>query len=296
MDPVFPARGTVRVLVLLDSMLTRSFRPLAVLGAAALVSAPLQAQYATQIIDFIPGTGAAAGYDNPSVALGEPSRVTPGEFGGPVNPFNPAYLDTQLVSLGAGGSLTVGFASPIRNDPAHPAGLDFLIFGGAGFIITNAFDENFNFIGTPATDGSLFGAQTGETRVSVSADGTTFFTLDPALAPAVEALFPTDGAGDFTRPVDPSLSYADFAGLTLEEIRDRYAGSGGGAGFDLSWAQDANGQPVVLDSIQFVRVEVLSGKIELDGFAAVNVVPEPATWALLAAGVSFLFLRRRRRS
>ncbi len=276
-------------------MLTRSFYPLAALGAAALFAAPLQAQHATHVIDYTPGTGGAAGYDNPSAALGEPSRVTPGEFGGPVDPFNPAYLDTQLVTLGAGGSLTVGFASPIFNDPAHPAGLDFLIFGGAGFIITNAFDENFNFIGTPATDGSLFGAQTGETRVSVSADGTAFFTLNPALAPAVEDLFPADGQGDWTRPVDPSLSYADFAGLTLEEIRDRYAGSGGGAGFDLSWAQDATGQPVVLDSIQFVRVEVLSGKTELGGFAAVNVVPEPATWALLVGGVSFLFWLRPRR-
>ena len=33
-----------------------------------------------------------------------------------------------------------------------------------------------------------------------------------------------------------------------------------GAGYDLAWAQDTNGQPVALTSERFVSVEVLSGK------------------------------------
>jgi len=274
-------------------MQTCRYRSLALLGGVFLIAQTLQAQYASEIIQYTPGTGASPGFNDPASALGEPSRITPGQFGGPVDPFSPAYLNSQLVSLGAGGSLTVRFSQPVLNDPAHPSGLDFQIFGGAGFIITNAFDENFNFIGTPATDGSLFGAQTGETRVSVSTDGTTFFTLNPALAPAIEALFPTDGSGDFTRPIDPTLTYASFAGLTLEGIRALYAGSAGGTAYDLAWAQDLNGQPVNLSSVQYLRVEVLTGKAELDGFSLISV-PEPPVWALLGGGV--LWLGRRLRS
>jgi len=275
-------------------MQTRLFNPLALLGVTLLTTNPIQAQYADQVISYSSGSGGAAGFTNPTAALGEPSRTTPGEFGGPVDPFSPGYLNSQLVSLGTGGSLTVSFATPIFNDPQHPGGLDFQIFGGAGFIITNAFDENFNFIGTPTTDGSLFGAQTGEARVSVSTDGSTFFTLNPTLAPPVEALFPGDGQGDFTRPVNASLSDFSFAGLNLEGIRALYAGSGGGAGYDLAWALDSNGQPVELLSIRYVRVEVLSGKVELDGFSAV-AVPEPTTWALLVGGFSTLLSGRRKR-
>ncbi|HAB18270.1 MAG TPA: PEP-CTERM sorting domain-containing protein [Verrucomicrobiota bacterium] len=267
-------------------------RPLAFLGVAVLTLGQGQAQFARQVHDYQAGSGAANGYTNPAAALGEPSRITPGPFGGPVDPFNTAYLDSQLVSIGAGGSLTVKFATPLLNDPAHSYGLDFLIFGGAGFIITNAFDSEFNYIGTPATDGGMFGAQTGQTRVSVSADGTQFFTLNPALAPAVEALFPTDGQGNFSQPVNPALGTTAFAGLTLEGIRALYSASGGGAGFDLAWAEDAQGLPVELPAVNFVRIDVLSGKIEVDAFSQVSAVPEPAGWALLALGSVILAWRR----
>ena len=170
--------------------------------------------------------------------------------------------------------------------------MDFLIFGNAGFIITNAFDANFNFIGTPATDGSLFAHNdSGATRVSVSRDNVTFYPLNPALAPTVDTLFPTDGAGNFQQPVNPLLG-AEFAGQDLAGIRALYAGSGGGAGYDLAWAQDGNGQSVSLDSVKFVRIEVLGGKSEIDGFA---VVPEPATWAMLLLGAAAWCLTRSRK-
>lgn len=242
------------------------------------------AQHASSLVHYVQGTGASAGYDDPSSALGEPSRVTSGPFGGPVDPFAPAYQKNQLVSLGAGGSLTVGFADPIRNDPSNPFGIDFLVFANSGFVVTNAYDENFNPIGTPATDGSLFGSG-ATTRVSVSTDGLAFFTLSPELSPAIDALFPTDGSGDFSKPVNPGLKPTDFAGLTLEGIRALYAGSGGGAGYDLSWARDAAGAPIPVDNIRFIRVEVTGGKAEIDGFSVVHSVPEPSTWAMLMLGL-----------
>lgn len=267
--------------------MNRSSVPRSTLGIASgalLALSMAHAQHASSLVNYVQGAGASAGYDDPTTALGEPSRVTSGPFGGPVDPFAPAYQKTQLVSVGAGGSLTVGFADPIRNDPANPFGIDFLVFANSGFAVTNAYDENFNPIGTPATDGSLFGGG-ATTRVSVSTDGLTFFTLSPELSPAIDALFPTDGSGDFTKPVNPGFKPSDFAGLTLEGIRALYAGSGGGAGFDLSWARDAAGAAIPVDNIRFIRVDVTGGKAEIDGFSVVHSVPEPSTWAMLVLGL-----------
>ena len=78
--------------------------------------------------------------------------------------------------------MTLQFNTPIQNNPNNPFGLDFIIFGHAGFI------EDFS-TGT-AVDGSLYTGGTSDVRVSVSADGTTFYTLNPALTPQVDGLFP----------------------------------------------------------------------------------------------------------
>ncbi|TAK95742.1 MAG: hypothetical protein EPO07_15145 [Verrucomicrobia bacterium] len=232
------------------------------------------AQFADAVVSFNPGAGFSPGFTNANSALGEPSRVTPGAFGGPVDVFDPPYLSSQLVSIGAGGSLTVQFSKPVINHPNNRFGIDFIVFGNSGFIITNEFSfETFDWIGTPATDGSLFGVNAGRTRVSVSQDGVAFYTLNPALAPTVDGPLPTDGAGDFHTPADPTLTPTDFAGLTASQIRALYFGSAGGTGYDISWAQDASGNSVKLGAISFVRVEVLSGKSEVDGFASVFVPP-----------------------
>lgn len=257
----------------------------------------VHAQFATEVISYTPGTGIATEfgsglpYNQTAAVLGEPSRITPGQFGGAVDPFAPAYTRDQLLSVGTGGSLTVKFGTPVFNHSGNPFGLDFQVFGGAGFVVTNDFDADFNYIGTPATDGSLFSAQDGTTRVAVSADGVTFFTLDPALARPVDGLFPTDGQGNFGVPLDPAYVGLTFAGKTLAEIRSLYAGSGGGMGYDLAWARNGNGEAVFLPSISYVRIDVLSGKAEIDGFSAVATVPEPGTLALVAVGAA-IFLGR----
>jgi hypothetical protein len=273
-------------------------RPL-LLGAFILTaSLSLRAQYASEVISYTPGTGVATEFGTglpfslTSSALGEPSRVTPGLFGGPVDPFAPAYLREQILSVGAGGSVTVKFAQPIRDSALNQFGVDFQVFGSAGFVVTNAFADDFSYIGTPATDGSMFSAQTGESRVSVSTDGITFYELDPALTLPVDGLFPTDGQGNFGVPVNPAFSGLTFAGKSLAEIRALYAGSGGGMGYDLAWARNGSGGAVSLAEISYVRIEVLSGRAEIDGFSAVAAVPEPATWALLAAGVGLVGLRQ----
>lgn len=264
-----------------------------VLGWCALPQ--VQAQFAAEVRAYNPGTGFAtefgtgAGYTNAAAILGEPSRVTPGMFGGPVDVFSPPYLVDQLLSVGTGGLLELRLDTPATRNPLNLFGIDFLVFGGAGFIITNG-----DYSGGGITDGSVFGGGLAQARVSVSSDGLQFFTLDGSLAPLLDELFPTDGSGDFTRPVNPSLSYADFSGLGLDGIRNLYAGSGGGAGFSLDWARDGSGAPVSIESAAFIRIEVISGRVELDGVAAVSAVPEPSTWVLLGLGALALGVQTRR--
>ena len=165
--------------------------------------------------------------------------------------------------------------------------MDFIIYGNAGFIFSD-----FN---AGLTDGSLFGAATpGTTKVSVSADNVTYFQLSSSLAPTVDGLFPTDGSGLFGQPVNPALTSASFNGKDLAGIRSLYAGSAGGTSFDLAWARDGSDQPVSLDSISYIRIDVSAGATvaaQVDGIVA---TPEPATIALLTLGGAALLLRKRR--
>jgi hypothetical protein len=70
----------------------------------------------------------------------------------------------------------------------------------------------------------------------------------------------------FRGPVDPTLTQEDFAGLTLAQMRALYHGSAGGAAYDISWARDSRGRRVFLPFVRFVRVDVVSGKSEIDAF------------------------------
>ncbi len=228
--------------------------------------------FADSVATYDPGVGYVPHFTNSAVVLGQPSTINP--FGEATDVFDPPYGTDQILSIGAGGSLTVKFKTPILNHPKNRFGIDFMIFGNSGFIITNDFDfTTFTFVGTPATDGSLFGNNPAETRVSVSRDGDNFYVLNPALAPTVDGLWPTDASGDFHTPVDPALTQTDVAGLTQAGIQAFYYGSAGGTGYDISWAQDASGRPVKLPEIRYIRIEVLSGHSEVDGFSAVFVPP-----------------------
>src|SRR5271154_3722590 len=174
------------------------------------------AQFADTVISYTQGSGVASGYNDPTAALGAPTTFIGYQN---ADPFNPPYQSSDIVGIGTGGSLTLQFNTPIQNNPGNPFGLDFIIFGHAGF---NEDFDNFT-----ATDGSLFTGGTADVRVSVSADGSTFYTLNPSLTPVVDGLFPTDASGNPLLPVNPSLTAADFAGLDLAPIEALYNGSAG---------------------------------------------------------------------
>lgn len=248
------------------------------------------AAFASAVESYNPGTGYAVefgsglGYTLESAVLGQPNPET--SFGS-VQPFNPPFERAELLSVGTGGHLVVRFDIPIVNYASAWFGLDFIIYGSAGFI-----DVDYPN-GVTDAQAATFGQNTGQTRVSVSQDNQVFFVLDPARAPVVDGLFPTDGSGLLGVPVNPQLGPLDLANKTATEIKALYQGSAGGTGYDLAWALDGSGQSVMLDQVRYVRIDVLSGRSEID---AVAVVPEPATWSVAILGSLLWFVGRCRRN
>ena len=185
-----------------------------------------------------------------------------------MDPFSPPYLASQLVALGDGGSIVVRLEHPILDDPGNPHGLDFLVFGNAFFQLNGDWTTTSGFLG---------GTNAGTTRISVSHDGITYYTLAPELAPPPDHWFPTDHAGAPDRPTNPALTAADFAGRDLEGIRALYAGSAGGTGYDLAWARDPDGQAVHLPFARYLRFDQAGGEAQLDAIS--TVAPPPAIFA-----------------
>ncbi len=237
--------------------------------------------WADSVSQYASGDNGSPEYSDPAVALGAPERDT-GEsagFPGPVTPFNPAWRPDEIVSIGAGGSLTVRFDEPIVDAASHPYGVDLIVFGNGQFI------DGPNFDGTVS---GLFAE--GPMQVSVSADGVNFVALPGELN---DALFPTLGyldldgpyaaqsgavLSDFRKPIDPSLTLDDLLGLSFAELVAVYDGSGGGIPIDIA----ASG----LAEVSYVRVTVGDGasSVEIDGFVT---APEPGTalMVVMLAGV-----------
>lgn len=242
--------------------------------------------FASQVISYSQGSNASAGYTNPLTALGSPERFTgEGVFPGAVTPFNSPFGTDEIVSIGEGGELVLGFSQPITNDPNNPFGIDLLVFGNAYFV-----DQSYpnGIAGPVAAEGGV---------VSVSPDGTNWYEVTGVQA---DGMFPTLGysdlidpyattAGnvltDFTRPVDPTF---DPTGLSFNQIVAGYNGSGGGAGIDIG--------ALGLSEISFVRIfnPLGSGVTpEIDAIADVTAVPAPSVLALVSCSLVCASRRRR---
>lgn len=83
--------------------------------------------FASFVVEYRPAPGQFVN----SVQFGDPSRALgPPTGGGVISPDN-----TGVVSLGAfGGSITLGFATPVMDHPRNPFGIDAIVYGNASFV------------------------------------------------------------------------------------------------------------------------------------------------------------------
>jgi hypothetical protein len=212
--------------------------------------------------------------------------------------LNPAWYSPagspQILTIGSGGSLFVGFDHQVSNSPLNPYGIAFQIFtNGSFYAAPPTYDTNI-------ANGRIFSGTVGQ--IQVSQDKTTWYTVDPT---KLGAAFPTQAylSGDptaqndgvslssFTTPVDPTTPLSSFTGMSVEQALALYGGSAGGLGINLNNLLDANGDPTSLPWIQYVQVEGVTNGIT--GFADTSV-PEPATLGLAAIGLTGLLARRRK--
>jgi hypothetical protein len=103
---------------------------------ACALGAPALADFASTVIDYAPApgqfingqlTGEGLALNDPAAALGPP---TGGSLASADN--------TGVVTLGGfGGSITLGFAQTVLDDPLNPMGLDAIVFGNAFYVAGN---------------------------------------------------------------------------------------------------------------------------------------------------------------
>ncbi len=252
--------------------------------------------WATNVVSYVQGTAPAPGYVYPQEALGRPSVMTYANSSEAspstvVVPVYPPWEVDQLLSIGEGGSLVLEMGAEIRNDPANPYGVDFLVFGNALLSGGGSYDQTANdprgyTLGVPSSLSSKWG------EVSVSADGITWFAF-PA-SQRVGALMPTLGKiwngtawgadSDPTLPPDPELGLSDIAGMALGELCRRYRGGAGGTGFDLEDLLVPEGLSLP-SSFRFVKIEVpddgnaqSNRRTEIDAVTVVSPVSGFVRW------------------
>ena len=252
-----------------DGDLARCAMVLAAAFTCAASAAPPRC--ASSVVSYAPGSGAGAAYQQPTSALGEPARFTgTGIEPGAVTPFRPAFLPSEVVSVGRGGHLVLAFADAVNDDPRNPHGIDLIVYG-------NAFCGDLAY---PAGIAGFTFAEGG--TIDLSADGIAWVTVPGA---AADGGLPTLGftdsmpystapgldPTDVSRPVDPAVTAASIVGLSWEELVAAYGGGAGGTGIDLA--------SVGLQSARFVRIRVAADAAavpEVDAVVAVRPAPHPA--------------------
>lgn len=245
----------------------------------ALAAKAVNDPYADSVIAYDPGTGASASYTStPTAATGSPTTGYDGST--PYSIQYPAYKPADIVGIGTGGYLTLAFSTPITNDPLnHIGGMDFTIFGNEMFLVKSGSYYN-TYVHSGLT-------------VWASQDNITYYQLVSPQGYGADDWFPTNPSGDFSLPIDTSLSLSSVVGLTKAQTLALYNGSGGGASFSLSWAVDSQGNSVELTSATYIKIEgSSSGAGYVDAVARVAATPEPSAAVLLLIGSGLCLCRR----
>lgn len=198
-----------------------------------------------------------------------------------------AFRAYEVVSIGKGGRLILEFDHPVEDDPMNPCGIDFIVFGNSGMMISGSEqwrngDPNATLLSSAIMMESC--------TVSVSQDGVTWhpFANGPFaddFAPTLGRVYDPENADpslpgnqwwgaptDPTYPLDPNLiaplgpvpEPTSFTTWTVATLAKKYGYSAGGTGFDL-------GQ-LGLSWIRYVRVDNPSGSIPTPEIDAVSDV------------------------
>jgi hypothetical protein len=275
------------------------------------ISAVSASPYATELVSYSSSLTGSSLYNDPTAVLGQPSTkfyngsvsdsalrriklVEPAWYKGPDGSGGSQKL---ITTINSGQYVEVKFDHQVTDDADNPYGQDFIVYGNSFFVGNGSVSDSTNMnTYTLSSSGSVFAENM---KVSVSQDGINWYTYDNG--PYADAMFPTnaylwdsenacwtDTESDYTKPVNPNLTNSDFAGKTAAQAIALYDGAAGGTGFDLaesgySW-------------IQYIKVEGVTGYSggEINGFADVAAVPEPATFGLLAMGVLWFIGKRRK--
>lgn len=240
--------------------------PLIILACLGACAAFADDPWADTVLDF-DDTGCNTGFCDPSNATGPPSGAGSG-----------AGSTVGVHSIGTAGSfVTVGFNTPIVDDPQNPQGLDFIVFGNAFYVGGNiqnrwaepgivevSADQNNNGL----ADDPWY-VIPGSRGVDQSAVATGIPNPVPPLIGNFGVTNPNFLDADLGNDNEEfDWGYSDMNPVRAEYL-DRYLrpddpftvgiseGSGGGDAFDIAWAVDASGNPANLNEIDFVRVWTL---------------------------------------
>jgi len=217
--------------------------------------------YANQVVSYSPGTLSDPSYDNPLAALG-PLDAVVGTFGGHGNgkittyyltPFDPAYSSSDLVEIGAGGSLVLKLAQTASTD-------GYTIGVHTGFGLADADYPN----GTNTNPATYINSFLREADVQVSADGVNWGDLgiitfsspsniDAGLGTNPEGLSP--GVAPAANPGQPFLgSLSSFNGLDWQQTLGVLNGSAGGTWLNLSGVETPSGTAIT--GVNYIKFSV----------------------------------------
>jgi len=245
----------------------------ACLGAALVTMTTVadEPRCASTVVGYTAGSGAGAAYRNPASALGPPTQFTGlGVEPGAVTPFRPAFMPSEIVSIGRGGELVIAFDEPVTDDAAHPFGIDLIVYGNAmcGDIAYPSGVAGWVFQEGGSIDVSIDGV-TWLPVPGAEADGglPTLGWTDVSPYSTVAGTMPTDPA----LPIDPQVNAESIAGLSWPELLTVYGNAAGGTGIDLA--------DVGIASIRFIRIRVAidaASVPEIDAVVAVRAPRAPA--------------------